>query len=149
MRFNLILPLARAYLDTILNWGLESPQHPHPGKGALRSAGFPACGFRRLSSRLSLLNNLRFLRTLKRCIPAALACAVIALAGCGQHNETKTEKKSWTIAIIPKGTTHEYWKSIHAGAVKAQEEFAAKGVPVDIIWKGPFREDDRDQQIQV
>ena len=29
-----------------------------------------------------------------------------------------------TIAVIPKGTTHEFWKSIHAGAVKAQRELA-------------------------
>ena len=54
-----------------------------------------------------------------------------------------------TIAVIPKGTTHEYWKSIHAGAIQAQKELAAAGVPVTIIWKGPLREDDRDQQVQV
>src|SRR3954468_22636725 len=57
--------------------------------------------------------------------------------------------QNYTIAVIPKGTTHEFWKSIHAGAVKAQQELKAKGVNVDIIWKGPLREDDRDQQIQV
>jgi ribose transport system substrate-binding protein len=57
--------------------------------------------------------------------------------------------KTYTIAVIPKGTTHEYWKSIHAGAIKAQRELASKGTKIDIIWKGPLREDDRDQQIQV
>lgn len=57
--------------------------------------------------------------------------------------------KTLTIAVIPKGTTHDYWKSIHAGAVKAQQELEAKGIKVDLIWKGPLREDDRDQQIQV
>ena len=57
--------------------------------------------------------------------------------------------KSYTLAVIPKGTTHEFWKSIHAGAIKAQRELAAKGVKVELIWKGPLREDDRDQQIQV
>ena len=57
--------------------------------------------------------------------------------------------KSYTISVIPKGTTHEFWKSIHAGAVKAQEELAAQGVKVEVIWKGPLREDDREQQIQV
>jgi ribose transport system substrate-binding protein len=54
-----------------------------------------------------------------------------------------------TIAVIPKGTTHEYWKSIHAGAIQAQKELTAAGIPVTIIWKGPLREDDRDQQVQV
>lgn len=57
--------------------------------------------------------------------------------------------KSYTIAVIPKGTTHEFWKSIHAGAVKAEQELAAKGTKVRLFWKGPLREDDRDQQIQV
>ena len=57
--------------------------------------------------------------------------------------------KAYTIAVIPKGTTHEFWKSVHAGAIQAQRELAEKGVKVDLIWKGPLREDDRDQQIQV
>src|SRR5690349_685264 len=47
-----------------------------------------------------------------------------------------------TLAVIPKGTTHEFWKSVHAGAAKA-----AKELGVDIIWKGPLKEDDRESQI--
>ena len=58
-------------------------------------------------------------------------------------------EKPLTIAVIPKGTTHEFWKSVHAGAVKAQRELADKGTKVEVIWKGPLKEDDRDQQIQV
>jgi ribose transport system substrate-binding protein len=54
-----------------------------------------------------------------------------------------------SIAVIPKGTTHEYWRSIHAGAVKAQRELAEKGQHLKIIWKGPLREDDRTTQIDV
>src|SRR3989441_5198560 len=57
--------------------------------------------------------------------------------------------KSYTIAVIPKGTTHEFWKSINAGAIKAQRELEAQGLNVEVFWKGPLREDDRDQQIQV
>jgi ribose transport system substrate-binding protein len=56
---------------------------------------------------------------------------------------------AYKIAVIPKGTTHEFWKSIHAGAVKAERELKAQGVNVSIIWKGPLKEDDREQQIQV
>jgi ribose transport system substrate-binding protein len=52
--------------------------------------------------------------------------------------------KTLTIAVIPQGSTHEFWKSIHAGAMKAAREER-----VDIIWKGPMREDDREQQVQV
>jgi len=83
---------------------------------------------------------------MKSLLPVSLALALLGLAGCGK---TEGGKQQYTIAVIPKGTTHEFWKSIHAGAVKAQQELAAKGVPVEVIWKGPLREDDRDQQIQV
>lgn len=63
--------------------------------------------------------------------------------------EAPPEKKKLTIAVIPKGTTHEFWKSIHAGSNKAAQELTAQGTLVEIIWKGPLREDDREQQIQV
>jgi len=48
------------------------------------------------------------------------------------------------IAVIPKGTTHEFWKSIHAGALKAADE-----LKVEIVWKGPLKEDNRDDQIKI
>lgn len=82
---------------------------------------------------------------MKSLVRLGLALVLITLTSCGK----KVEGNAYTIAVIPKGTTHEFWKSIHAGAVKAQQELAAKGVPVEVIWKGPLREDDRDQQIQV
>src|SRR5580658_9731903 len=75
----------------------------------------------------------------------ALSLALVAAAAFARG----TDPKSYTIAVIPKGTTHEFWKSIHAGAEKAKQELAGKGVQVEVIWKGPLREDDRDQQIQV
>lgn len=58
-----------------------------------------------------------------------------------------TEKKDdgkITIAVIPKGTTHSFWQSVHAGAVKASQEFG-----VEILWIGPEREDARQQQISI
>src|SRR5690349_14994498 len=61
----------------------------------------------------------------------------------------RASEQPYTIAVIPKGTTHEFWKSVNAGAVKAERELTAKGIKVNVIWKGPLREDDRDQQIQV
>jgi ribose transport system substrate-binding protein len=57
--------------------------------------------------------------------------------------------KTFTIAVVPKGTTHEFWKTIHAGAIQAAQELTANGDTVRIIWKGPLREDDREQQVQV
>ena len=54
----------------------------------------------------------------------------------------------YEIAVVPKGTTHEFpRKSVHAGAVKAERELTAAGIEVHVIWKGPLREDDREQQI--
>jgi ribose transport system substrate-binding protein len=42
------------------------------------------------------------------------------------------------------GTTHEFWKAIHAGAKKAAAELG-----VEIVWKGPLKEDDRNEQVQI
>lgn len=67
-----------------------------------------------------------------------LCLAMGVLGGC---KEAATKPQ---IAVIPKGTTHEFWKSVHAGA-----EQAGKDLNVDIIWKGPLKEDDRAAQIQV
>src|SRR3954466_10574831 len=57
--------------------------------------------------------------------------------------------ESYRIAVIPKGSTHEHWKTVHAGAVKAARELATKGVNVEVLWEAPLREDDRDYQIRV
>ncbi len=48
------------------------------------------------------------------------------------------------IAVVPKGTTHEFWKAVHAGAAKA-----AKELGVEIIWKGPLKEDDLKSQVEL
>src|SRR5689334_20581204 len=66
-----------------------------------------------------------------------IAPTVIA---CGKSGPKGPE----TIAVIPKGTTHEFWKSVHAGAVKASRELG-----VNVIWKGPLKEDDLKAQIDV
>jgi len=68
---------------------------------------------------------------------------------CMRAEAPVANKKKMTIAVIPKGTTHEFWKSIHAGANKAANELSSQGTDVEVIWKGPLREDDREQQIQV
>jgi ribose transport system substrate-binding protein len=77
-----------------------------------------------------------------------VALTVIGLLSCTKPAGPGGSKK-FTIAVIPKGTTHEFWKSIHAGANKAAQELSLQGTPVEVIWKGPLREDDREQQIQV
>lgn len=80
-----------------------------------------------------------------------LSILLLAFTFCAKREEpqTSTTPRSVTIAVVPQGTTHEFWKSIHAGAVKAARESTANGVKVELIWKGPVREDDREQQVQV
>jgi ribose transport system substrate-binding protein len=56
-----------------------------------------------------------------------------------------SKTKKWQVMVIPKGTTHEFWQSVHAGASQAAEELGN----VEIIWNGPAREDDRKAQIEL
>ena len=68
----------------------------------------------------------------------ALATLVIAAACSGD----KKGDGGITVAVIPKGTSHAFWQSIHAGAEKAAQELG-----VTVAWRGPLREDDRDSQV--
>ncbi|MHC4302155.1 MAG: ABC transporter substrate-binding protein [Planctomycetota bacterium] len=81
----------------------------------------------------------------------AILAVVIVSIGCKEQGaqEGQSSAAKYQIAVIPKGTTHIFWKSIHAGAVKAEKELQAAGVDVEIIWKGPLKEDDRESQIRV
>jgi ribose transport system substrate-binding protein len=75
--------------------------------------------------------------------PADAAPDTSAAAGCPAPAQATTGPLR--IAVVPKGTTHEFWKAIHAGALKAELELTG----VQTIWKGPQKEDDREQQINV
>jgi ribose transport system substrate-binding protein len=84
------------------------------------------------------MNTPRFLITGFVC-----GLALLLWDGCAKP-ERSSEGKKITIAVIPKGANQVFWKSVHAGAVKAAEELS-----VDVIWKGPIKEDDRESQIKV
>jgi len=76
---------------------------------------------------------------------AVLGCALAGtllagLAGCNKESGSAGGKPS--IAVIPKGTSHEYWQSVKAGA-----EAAGKDLNVDIIYQGTLNEDDHSGQI--
>jgi ribose transport system substrate-binding protein len=64
---------------------------------------------------------------------------IAAMTACGRSSAPSGKP---TIAVIPKGTSHVFWQSIHAGAEKAASEIGAT-----IIWRGPLREDDRASQV--
>ncbi len=75
----------------------------------------------------------------------AVACLTLAVAcggGGGTGGGSGAGPAKLTVAVIPKGTSHMFWQSIHAGASRAGKE-----LDVEVIWRGPLREDERDSQI--
>jgi ribose transport system substrate-binding protein len=46
--------------------------------------------------------------------------------------------------VIPKGTAHVFWQSVHAGAAAAGQEFHA-----EILWDGPPNETDYSRQLEI
>ncbi len=67
-----------------------------------------------------------------------LTAAIAAvLTGC-QSNKRKT------IAVIPKGTSHQFWVSVENGAKKAGLDFN-----VDIVWSGPPQETEYGRQLEI
>ena len=67
----------------------------------------------------------------------AIVAIALALSSC-QGKRTKT------IAVIPKGTSHLFWVSIQAGALAAGQKFK-----VQVLWNGPALETEYDRQIQI
>jgi ribose transport system substrate-binding protein len=74
---------------------------------------------------------------------AAVVC--LAMGGCGGSGSSS----GYRIAVIPKGLTHEFWKSIQRGADRAAADLKAQGVEVEIRWDGPSKEDDAADQIKL
>ena len=62
-----------------------------------------------------------------------------------QDSASGAKTRSYRVFVIPKGKTHEFWQTIHAGAKKGAEALGN----VEIVWQGPQKEDDRLQQIQL
>lgn len=78
-------------------------------------------------------------------IAPIVGLTVLADSACRpSRSGGRASVKPLRIAVIPIGTTHEFWKSVHAGALAAARELG-----VEIIWKGPLKEDDRNEQIQI
>ena len=57
---------------------------------------------------------------------------ILIITGLTKKGKDQTER---VIAVIPKGTTHLFWESIHAGALDAANETGVK-----VSWVGPERE---------
>jgi ribose transport system substrate-binding protein len=61
----------------------------------------------------------------------------IALVACNRDYKK-------VIGMVPKGTAHVFWQSVHAGAVKAAREN-----DVEIRWNGPASEADINQEVKI
>lgn len=86
----------------------------------------------------------RKIRLVILCLSLAVLTWSLVACRSGDQPTAGSAARTYKIAVIPKGTTHEFWKAVHAGAVKAGQELG-----VEIFWKGPQKEDDRAQQITV
>lgn len=79
----------------------------------------------------------------------SLALPVLLVAACtpdtAPQGSTPSGVKTYKVAMIPKGTVHEFWKSVEKGARRADAELA----DLEIIWKGPAGEGDAGAQISV
>jgi len=73
-------------------------------------------------------------RALAVVVFVTIAVVFVAI-GCKRKEDDQSKCR---IAVIPKGMTHVFWKSIHAGAVKAERELIDSGLEVEVIWKGPI-----------
>ncbi|MHC4286048.1 MAG: ABC transporter substrate-binding protein [Planctomycetota bacterium] len=82
---------------------------------------------------------------MKKALPIIIALAVIAIifVAMGIINKGKQSSQR-CIAVIPKGTTHIFWESVRKGAEAAGVEAGVK-----ILWNGPKRETDREEQITI
>jgi ribose transport system substrate-binding protein len=69
----------------------------------------------------------------------ALAALTLLLANAACNRSTLPR-----IAVVPKGQTHIFWQSVHAGAAKAGQELGA-----EILWNGPAAENDLSNQIGI
>ncbi len=76
----------------------------------------------------------------------------IVITGCNAKNDSASSGQSGgkkdgklRFAVIPKGTSHQFWQSVHAGAEAGAQEVGN----VEILWKGPESEGDTAGQINV
>jgi ribose transport system substrate-binding protein len=74
----------------------------------------------------------------------------LALTGCGpKGKDTSSGSQKYIIAVVPKGVTHEFWKSIERGARRAAADLAEQGISVQILFEGPRKESDLQEQNSI
>jgi len=90
---------------------------------------------------------------MRSCLFSLCVLALVTALGCGDSSSSDraasasgdSAAKKLRIAVIPKGASHEFWKSVEAGARAAEKEFG----DVEVAWKGPLSESDLGDQINL
>ena len=77
-------------------------------------------------------------------VSAVILVAVVALLFLAPSCKRQSAGGKRVIAVIPKGVSHFFWQSVHAGA-----DAAAKELNVEVVWKGPAQETDYTGQINI
>ncbi len=88
------------------------------------------------------------LPTTRRFVALLFLLPLLCLPACNSNSQPGTAKNDTgklRIAVIPKGTSHQFWLSVWAGARAAAEEAGN----VEILWKGSETEADTAGQIAV
>ena len=66
-----------------------------------------------------------------------LTILMLLVSGCA-----RSEKK--VVGVVPKGANHIFWQTVHAGALKAAEEYG-----FEVEWNAPTLEIDSSRQIEI
>lgn len=90
-------------------------------------------------------------RLCARAFVIVMAGTLVAISGCGQSDrpggaepDASGAPRRYSIAVVPKGMSHQFWLTVKAGA-----ETAAKEANATIIWRGPSKETEVDKQISI
>ena len=81
----------------------------------------------------------------------AALCVIVGCSKAGDQGAPQAKNanagatKKRQIAVIAKEASHDFWKSVHAGAERAAKELGN----VEILWKAPTRGDDPNEQINI
>ncbi len=64
---------------------------------------------------------------------------LILFSACSRNSKPKP-----VVGVVPKGSNHIFWQSVHAGAIKAAREF-----DLEVEWNAPTTEVDSSRQIEI
>ena len=75
---------------------------------------------------------------MRRPVYRALVCCLVLLTiSCRRSSNA-------VVGVVPKGANHIFWQTVHAGAIKASQEFG-----LEVEWNAPALEIDSSRQIEI